>query len=200
MKKQVIFIHGGDVFNSYSDYIEALNKSIFNPNNKRIKKWKDSLAEEIGDNFDVIAPTMPNKQNAKYNEWRIWFEKIFPHLGKDIILVGYSLGGIFLAKYLSENIFPKKILVTYLISAPYNGKHSEYFNTDFVLADSLEKMEEQSEKIFLYHSEDDAIVSFVDLKKYSKVLPKAVSVVFKDRSHFLQEKFPELVKSIKSFS
>ncbi len=200
MKKQVIFIHGGDVFNSYSDYIEALNKSTFNPNNKRIKKWKNSLAEEIGDNFDVIAPTMPNKQNAKYNEWRIWFEKIFPYLGKDIILVGYSLGGIFLAKYLSENIFPKKILVTYLISAPYNGKHSEYFNTDFVLADSLEKMEEQSEKIFLYHSEDDAIVPFVDSRKYSKALPKAVSVVFKNRNHFLQEKFPELVKSIKSFS
>ncbi len=197
MKKQIIFIHGGEVFDTYDNYIEALKGWTFDLKKDKKKRWKNSLEERLGDGFDIIAPVMPNKNNAKYREWKIWFEKIFPYLEDEVVIIGHSLGGIFISKYLSENIFPKKILATYLISAPYNDKDLKYPITDFVLQDSLKKIEEQSGIIFIYHSEDDPVVPFVDLKKYYKALPNATPVVFKDRNHFAQEEFPELIKSIK---
>ena len=35
---------------------------------------------------------MPNKYNASYKARKIWFEKIFPYLNdEDLVLVGHSL-------------------------------------------------------------------------------------------------------------
>ena len=64
---------------------------------------------------------MPLQENAKYNDWKIFFERYIPFLRNNVILIGASLGGIFLAKYLSENKFPKKILSTYLICPPFDN-------------------------------------------------------------------------------
>jgi len=43
---------------------------------------------------------MPCIENAKYNEWKIQFEKYLKRTDNDLILIGMSLGGIFLTKYL----------------------------------------------------------------------------------------------------
>lgn len=112
--------------------------------------------------------------------------------------MGHSLGGVFLAKYFSEEDFSKEIIATFLVSAPYGDNPSEYKLLDFSLPQSLEKFEKQGAQIFIYHSEDDDVVPFTDLDKYSKTLPEAKRRIFKDRGHFNQEEFPELVEDIKS--
>jgi len=143
---------------------------------------------------------MPNPMNAKYNEWETMFNKLIPFLDETIILVGHSLGGIFLAKYLSENDFPKKILATFLVSAPHNDKNTEYSLVDFNLSRSLEKFQQQGGRIFLYHSKNDPIVPFADFEKYRNDLPEARTIIFEDRGHFDQTEFPELVKDIKDLN
>lgn len=196
-KRQVIFIHGGETFDSLEAYIQYLKNCEYDPYERKEKRWKDTLEEKLGDRYVVIAPEMPTKYNAKYNEWKIWFQKVFRYLNDNVILVGHSLGGIFLAKYLSEENFPSKILATYLIAAPYDDKDSDASLGDFVLPESLSRFEKQGGKIFLYHSEDDPIVPFVDVEKYSSALKSALTRVFHNRGHFLQEAFPELVDSVK---
>ena len=196
-KKQVVFIHGGETFETYDDFLAALKSWEFDPDKFKIKKWKDTLPEVLGEGFDVIAPVMPNKYNAKYKEWKIWFEKVLPYVRDNVVLVGHSLGGVFLAKYLSENDFPKKICATFLVAAPYDDADSDYSLADFALPESLERLAGQGGEIFIYHSEDDFIVPFVDAQKYTRALPDAAPVLFKDRNHFLQEEFPELVENIK---
>lgn len=135
--------------------------------------------------------------NAKYNEWSILFKKIAPLLKNNVILIGHSLGAIFLAKYLSENKFPKKILATLLISAPYDNNLNESLG-DFKLSKNLNRLSKQGGKIFLYQSRDDQVVPYNHVKKYKKALPNAIVREFKNRGHFNQTKFPELVKDIKS--
>lgn len=61
-------------------------------------------------------PQFPNKQNAQYEEWKILFGKILNALDDNIILIGNSLGAIFLVKYLSENKIDKKIQKTILLA------------------------------------------------------------------------------------
>lgn len=140
---------------------------------------------------------MPNGKNAKYKEWQIWFEKIIPLLNREIILVGHSMGGIFLAKYLSENRFPKTILATILVAAPFNEEGGESLG-DFSLPKSLARFEKQSREIFLIYSTDDPSVPFSKLEKYKKALPNAKTLIFKDKGHFRQETFPEIVELIKN--
>lgn len=198
MKNQVLVIHGGHTFKTYKEYLAFLKDFQIDLDDIRKKGWKSSLEEKLGDNFEVIAPRMPNSSNAKYLEWKLWFEKFFPFLKRKVILVGHSLGGIFLTKYLSENIFPKKITGTFLVAAPFDSADAQYGLGGFSLTKKLTKLQEQGGEIYFYHSQDDPIVPFADVEKYRKELPEANFIIFKNREHFGQEKFPELVEQIKN--
>ena len=198
MKKQVVVIHGGDAFDTYQEYVSFLkrwNIDFTDYQNPRTG-WKKTLGKALGTRYEVITPDMPNKINAKYAEWKIWFEKFVPHLRSGVVLVGHSLGGIFLAKYLSKNSFPKKIKATFLVAAPSNAPKRHPL-ADFVLKKSLAKFAVQGGSIVLYHSTDDQIVPLSNVQHYQKALPNAKVVIFKNRGHFNQKTFPELVRAIK---
>ena len=197
MKKQVILIHGGSTFDTYKDYLAFLNGLKIDLKRYRRTKWSDSLRQDLGSRFDVLLPKMPNPMNAKYDEWKTLFKKIASLLDNNVILIGHSLGAIFLVKYLSENNFPKKILATLLVSPPYDDEGMEESLADFILPKNLSKFNKQGSKIFIYQSKDDKVVPHSHLEKYKKALPNAIIREFKKRGHFNQPKFPELIKDIK---
>lgn len=196
MKQQLIVIHGGDTFDTYDEYLESLKTSELDFERSKNKKWKKTLGDKLGNDFDVISPEMPNGLNAKYLEWRIWFEKYIPHLNDDVVLLGHSLGAIFIAKFLSENIFPKKIRATLLVAPPFDDKNHGYSLSDFVLPEDMSKFEQQAGKITIYHSKDDPVVPYTDAEKYKKKIPSIELKTFSDQGHFSQEQFPEIVDDI----
>lgn len=197
-KQQIIVIHGGTTFNTHKDYISYLkSKEITLEKLKIRKEWKNNLTTALGDNFEVLLPRMPNTTNARYSEWKLWFERIIPFLNQNIIIIGHSLGGIFIAKYLSENNFPKRIKATILIAAPFDKENSNEPLVDFALPSSLVKFVEQGGNIYLMQSKDDPIIKFEQVKKYKQALPSAKEIIFHDREHFNQEEFPEIVELIK---
>jgi uncharacterized protein len=199
MKQQVVIIHGGDAFKNYEDYLENLKTKDITIERIRFVGWKENLKRDLGDKFDVLTPKMPNAQNAKYEEWKIWFEKIIPLLDKEIILIGHSLGGIFILKYLSENNYPKKIKATFLIAAPYNTP-DKHLLADFIINISFDNFIKQAGKVFLYHSKDDPIVPFNNMEEYKKAIPDSQLLVFQDKGHFNLESFPELIKNIRKLN
>lgn len=196
MKKQVLVIHGGDAFDKYEDYIKYLKSSQLTLERLRARGWKGNLQASLGKAYDVLTPRMPNSMNARYKEWKIWFEKITHLLDNELILIGHSLGGIFIVKYLSENKFPKNIRATFLVAAPYYTP-SNHPLVDFNIESSLGNLIKQAGKIYLYHSKDDKIVPFKDFERYKKDLPEAKTRIFANRGHFNSESFPEIVKDLK---
>lgn len=198
MKHQIIVIHGGDTFDTYKEYLAYLKAKKIDWEGMKTKKWKETLFQKLGKSFEVVTPKMPNFQNAKYLEWEIWFKKLTPFFAKEVVLLGHSLGGIFLTKYLSENKFPKKIRGVFLIAAPFEDKGSDYSLVDFILPKNLTKLTKQCNQIFLYHSQDDPVVPFAHLEKYKTLLSKAKIKIFTNRQHFNQNKFPEIVRDIKN--
>lgn len=197
MKKQIVIIHGGSTYDSYQQYLNALKKKTFEKDHLTQRKWRDTISKTLGHHYEVLTPIMPNSNNAKYLEWKIWFKKIEPFLKNGVVLVGHSLGGIFLAKYLEECKFPKKIMATFLIAAPFDDKKEKDSLADFSLSTNLSKFATQAGDIFLYHSKDDPVVSLYHVEKYKQALPHARVVVFYNRGHFSQESLPELVRDIK---
>ena len=142
---------------------------------------------------------MPLQDNARYDDWKIHFERYLPKLKNHIILIGSSLGGIFLAKYLSENKFPKKILSVYLICPPFdNTLPSEDLVNGFKLKSNLSLIEKNCRKINLLFSKDDGVVPVAHAEKYKKKLKNASIIIYKSKNgHFNISKFPELIKMIK---
>jgi uncharacterized protein len=193
-QQQIVIIHGGDSFDTRRSYLRSLRKwpvtiESFLPKNG----WKGRLQKDLGIKFKVLQPRMPNSNNASYEDWTIWFERMFPFLHQNVILVGHSLGAAFLIKYLTDYNFTKKIKALILVAAPHN--HGEV--GDFKIPRSLRRMEKQVKQIYFFHSPDDPIVPFSELKIYSKALPNSTAIILNKRRHFNQVKFLELVKLLK---
>lgn len=201
MKKQIVFIHGGTAFSAYDAFIEYLKrKPIDDPLDEQPKKrWKDTLRTELHDTHEVYYPAMPNSANAHYEEWKLWFERYFEFLHNGVILVGHSLGGYFLAKYLTENEMPITVHALYLCAAPFepddfNGEDGGDFAFD---ASKLGNMQKNLKNIYILHAKDDPVVPFAHAEKYAHAIPQATLWSFEDGGHFLSAEFPELVAHIR---
>lgn len=195
MKQQIFVIHGGDTFNTHEEYLASLQKFEANLEKLQRKGWKDSLAESLGSGYDVYLIKMPNAFDAKYKEWKLWFEKYLPLLNDGLVLVGHSLGAVFLAKYLSEETISKKIKATFLIAPPFD-KDEDRTLPEFAITSPLLKLAEQAGELYMYHSKDDPVVEYSEFEKYRAQLPNAHMKSFENRQHFNQENFPELIEDI----
>ncbi len=199
MPHQIILIHGGHALDTREDFLNRLKtKAVIVSNFKPSHKWTDTLQEKLGPHFEVFAPRMPNKENARYEEWKAWFERMIPFLKDDATFVGHSLGGLFLIKYLSENVVPKKIKALILVAVPYDGKNKKHtYNTNFIFGNDISGVTNQVKDIVLFHSTDDVVVPFSDFETYKELFPSAVAHTFKDQNHFNELEFPEIFEEIK---
>lgn len=140
-KTQILYIHGGMTFKNKKDYLYFLKRREISLEKKM--SWSgEYLDKKLGNKFQIIRPRMPLQDNAKYEDWAIHFERYIPLLQNNLILIGQSLGGIFLAKYLSENKFPQKILATYLVCPPFDDTLAgENLSGGFTLKSNLTLLE-----------------------------------------------------------
>ena len=197
-KEQIVFIHGGMTFKNRVDYLNFL-KNIEVKLESR-KRWhEDYLKKSVGKFCDIIKPRMPLVDNARYDDWKIYFERYIPLLKNGVILIGSSLGGIFLTRYLSENIFPKKIKALLLVAPPFdNSLPGEDLVGGFKLKGDLSLIEKNCKNIHFFFSSDDHCVPLEHAYKYRKKLPQAKFVICnKAKGHFRSSQFPEIVKVIK---
>ena len=193
-KKQIIVIHGGEAWETYDAYFEHLQQYEFTQekfNKLVLRRWKDRLQEDLGNSCIVLRPDMPCAYNAKFAEWKLWFDKIMPYINDGCVMVGHSLGANFLAKYLAIENISVDIDQLHLVAGCFG------YIEGFELPRSLKKIEDVCDDIFIYHSHDDPVVDFSDAQKYKEALPHAHLIAFKDRHHFIGENFPEIVQNIK---
>ncbi len=197
-KTQVIVIHGGSSFLEDKDFYEYLKRYKIDFTYSQNKDWKSNLQEDLEDKFEVIKPTMPNKQKADYNAWKIWFEKYFEIIkSKKVILIGHSLGGIFLAKYLSENNFPQEIYGLYFVAAVFDHRNDKELGNFSLNYEKLKNISKQCKSIYLFHSRDDKVVPFNHVREYNSRIENSKIVELDNRGHINQEHFKELVDLIK---
>lgn len=191
---QLVFIHGGEAFDTFwegaKSYMVNICAKWFQLKKGKALRWPDTLESELNDRR-VLKLKMPAKYNAKYSAWKGYFESQFEHFEAEVILLGWSLGANFLAKYLSEHTPPFKVKAVHLVAGCYGLGGG--FELSPVFPGRLKNL-----NVFLYHSKDDFVVDFKDFEKYKAALSKAKTQVFTDRNHFLQPAFPEIISQIKS--
>ena len=205
MKKTIIYIHGGNSYKSREEFLEHLRTVPLREvlGEERPKRWPDSLATDLGEAYQVYQPVMPNKQNASYEEWKIWFLRYVELVKDTVILVGWSQGAWLLAKYLAENTPDLRIDAVFLIAGPSGlvaesgGDNPEWA---FDLNQLRQRLEMGGVKTYIFHSKDDPVVPYSHAVAYKIAIPQAELVTFTDKGHFLVPELPELIRAIKEIS
>lgn len=167
---------------------------------KRARWTGDYLDKKLGRKFEIIRLRMPLQDNAKYKDWKIHFERFIPLLKNNAILIGVSLGGIFLTQYLSEHKLPKKLATVFLVCPPFDDSlFEEDLAGGFRLKSDLSLLDGSTKHLFLLFSANDDVVPVAHAEKYRKKLKNAKIIIYKNKNgHFNIATFPEIIRIIKS--
>ena len=182
MKKQILFIHSAE-------------KQETGAGSNHIVNY---LREHSGEEYDIFYPKMPDPENPTYDAWKRIISKEFTWLEGDVILIGHSLGGSVLLKYLSEEKIENNISGLFLIAAPHWGKDKDWMIDEYFLQKDFASKLPPIKKIFMYHSRDDEWVPFSHLFYYKDELPQAAVRKFGVKGHNFTTGIPELIADLKS--
>lgn len=132
-----------------------------------------SLQKALGTEYDVRYPQMPGESEPKMQAWKAQIAKELEAVEDSFILVGHSVGGVALLKYLSEEEVHKSIADLFLLAAPSWDKEKWNFD-DLRLPHDLAAKLSRIRRILLYHNRDDEIVPFSHLALHAAKLPRAI--------------------------
>jgi predicted alpha/beta hydrolase family esterase len=181
MKKQVLFIQGG-------------GEGAYEEDEKLVAYLRNAL-EAV---YEVRYPQMPNEREPDYELWKVQIKKELAALEGKVILVGHSLGGSVLLKYLAEEKIEKAIAGIFLMATPYwGGDGWQYEGYERIaLPEAFASKLPSGAPIFLYHSRDDEIVPFAHLALYAEKLPQATIREFDGRGHQFNNDLYEVASDI----
>ncbi len=198
-KTQIVFIHGGDSFDTTAEFYEFVRSLKYDPYDAtEQKKWRDGIKEALVETHECIMPRMPNALNADFLAWSIWFEKIVPYLRDGVVLVGHSLGSGFLLRYLSSNKLPITVSQLHLVAGVIDDLDCPGVGEFGVDITKWSGFVSSIHEVHVWHSSDDAYVPLHHAERLTAKYPNAITHYFTDRGHFLQGEFPELLTVIKN--
>jgi len=179
MKKATIF------------FIQGGGKGAYNAD-KRLVSY---LLNALGENYEIVYPKMPDEDDPDYEAYKVKIEQALKKIDSDLILVGHSVGGCILLKYITENKIDKNILGIFLASTPFWGEGGWQFE-GFSLDNKLASKITANIPMFFYHSTNDETVPFSHLSLYKEKFPHAKFRKIVERGHQLGNDLSEMVKDI----
>lgn len=152
---------------------------------------KDELRKK---RHDVLVPNLPNPEEPNAEAWlNALAEEIGPLTDEDI-LVGHSLGGAVLLRFLDgaeAHTIPKGAII---IGAPWMIKHEElrsFFPIDF----DYDVIMWKASFFTVIHSKDDHVVPFDHAEKYKEMLGARL-VATEGDAHFQGEQYPVILEEV----
>ena len=181
--KRAIIIHG---MPSKEEYFDP--KSVAPSHNH----WFSWLQRQLLLN-EVLTqtPEMPEPYSAKYEDWRDILNRFHPD--EKTILVGHSLGGGFLVRWLSEaNAKVGKVVLVAPWLDPNKELETDFFN--FLIDPQLVS---KTESTAIFISDDDDKEELDSTERLKSEVENILVKEFKGKGHFIlahmgTEEFPEL--------
>jgi uncharacterized protein len=183
MKKEIIFIHSAGPQGSHEGSDDLIHY----------------LRASLGSEYKLYHPAMPDPENPRYIPWKMALQSSMPVGGNKVVLVGHSLGGSVIVKYLSEGLLQVPVSGLFLVGAPYWGTRGWAFD-EFIFEHKFETRLPAIDHTYIYHSRNDRWVPFSHSSFYAKKLPGAIVRTVDGDQHEFNFGLPELVNDIKSLS
>jgi len=156
VRKVVLFIQGGGEGAHNEDALLAA-----------------SLQRSLGAEYEVRYPQMSGESDPDMQTWKDQIRRELAAVNSKVVLVGHSIGGAALLKYLSEENVATPIAGLFLLAVPSRDEKNWNFD-DLQLPSDLAAKLSRIPQVFLYHDRDDEIVPFSHLALHAARLPRAV--------------------------
>ncbi len=185
--KNAIIIHG------YPDKEEYFNPNGPSSSNRHWLPWVQN--QLVINGILAQTPEMPNAWQPRYEKWKEVLE-CFP-ITEETILIGFSCGGGFLVRWLSET--KRKVGKVILVAPWIDPAHEEIENiTNFFNFEIDTALVSRTDGCTVLYSidDDESVLTSVEILKAK--LHGAVFKEFADKGHFTLDdmgtvEFPELL-------
>lgn len=179
MKRQLLFVQGGGkgVHDEWDD------------------KLVESLRRELGQDYEIQYPRMPNEDDPRYAAWKTTLERVLAGLRDDAILVGHSVGGTILVKVLSEQSAARKFGSIFLIATPFVGDGG-WPSDDLQFPSDLGARLPADVPIHFYHGLADDVAPPSHMELYARLVPQARVHHLPGRDHQLNDDLKEVAAAI----
>jgi len=163
------------------------------------KKLVDSLASELGRDYEIRYPLVPNEADPTYADWRTALEKEFDRLDEDAIVIGHSLGGAILIRALAECRLKSALTAVILIAAPFVGEGGwKSENTE--LRQDIAARLPVGVPVLLFHGTKDEVAPVEHVDLYAETIPRALVRRLNGRDHQLNNDLSVVANDIRCLS
>lgn len=162
-------------------------------------KLVESLERELGSEYEIRYPRMPDEDNPNFARWKAALRKELDRLDDGAILVGHSIGATILVHSLAEE--PPEWLPAgiFLVSMPFIGKEGWPSDDIKPEPDLGAKLPVQS-PVYLYQGSADETVPAKHAELNAKAIPQAVVRKLSGRDHQLDNDMSEVAADIRELS
>lgn len=180
MTKQILFIQGGgaDVHDKWDNKLVA------------------SLARELGAQYDIRYPRMPNESDPRYSSWSKAIEKEIEALDGGAIVIGHSVGGTILINTIAERKAGPRLSGVFLITPPFVGDEGWPSEDMEPMGDLGTRLPPKTD-VYLYHGSADDTVPLAHADLYARAIPSARTYKLTSRDHQLNNDMSEIAAAIR---
>lgn len=137
-----------------------------------LENWFPWLKQELEkEGPKVFVPAFPHPKDHPLPDWLSVLKDYEKFINDQSILIGHSLGGLFLLRVLERLDHPVK--ASFFVSAPVGVKPIRFYDSDFAFSGfdfNWEKIKQNAGKVTVYHSDNDPYVSLGNGEELAKQL------------------------------
>lgn len=160
--------------------------------------WLKGELEKLGCRANV--PRFPTPEGQSLNSWLGVLEGYKRQITESTILIGHSLGGLFLLRVLER--LPRPAVAAFFVAAPVGIKPILYYESDEKFSGFIfdwDEIKKKARHFFVYHSDNDPYVSLANGEELAKHLGVKLSFI-PNAGHINAEsgwtRFPKLLEDI----
>ena len=158
-------------------------------------KLVDSLRRELGQDYEIHYPRMPNEADPKYALWQKALARELEKLPDGAILVAHSVGGTILLKALTEQRPVRKLAALFFLSTPFVGDGG-WSADDLQFPPDLGAQLPRGVPIHFYQGLEDRVTPPSHVELYARAVPQAHAHRLSGRDHQLNNDLKEVAAAI----
>jgi pimeloyl-ACP methyl ester carboxylesterase len=159
-------------------------------------KLVESLRRELGSEYEVRYPRMPDEGDPGYARWSTAIRREMAALDDGAIVAGHSAGATILVNALAEQPPEKGLGAIVLIAAPFAGEGG-WPTGEFELAGDLGASLPPGAVVHVFHGLGDDTVPPSHARLYARAIPQAQVHQLPGRDHQLNNDLSEVAEAIR---
>jgi pimeloyl-ACP methyl ester carboxylesterase len=160
-------------------------------------KLAGSLRRELGSEYEVRYPRMPDEGDPGYARWGTAIRREMTALDDGAVVAGHSAGAAILLQVLAGQRPEKRLGAIVLIAAPFVGEGG-WPSGEFELTGDLGAKLPPSARVHVFHGLRDETVPSSHAGLYALAIPQAQVHQLPGRDHQLNNDLSEVAEAIRT--